>query len=402
MSIFLPKKINVGFQNRNDTYTNKLAYVTYFDEKDKLRKEPSWNGWRDKEIPNEIYTNEPTEGFVLNKKVGGDRYSWNPRQTYTRVYDPRGFEFEITIPNLLWILENCNCIKGKGLEGEFVYGWDRGELLLIPTESPDYIKIKEGSETIHNNTFIKAKDLIIGLTYEDLNGEQYVYMGKSKPWYTKKNYFYSSYNYDYKYPLDNSWKVNIIESYISSNSYSYSKNHLTYYKDIQSDKNEFFFVKIGETNSIVHMESITKKFKNVVSDTKESFTNMLDLLYSNPTYIPNDYDAYKILELPFERFVLFCNKAINKSLEYDRDAVIWFEVGVLTEDKLLDKISIHYYKAFKQFSVHVAFAKDNGIELKRFNESNLKELYEYIHPMYGEKYLKNGYLSERYFYDTWF
>lgn len=124
MAIFVPTKINVGFQNRSDTYSGKLAYIIYFDEKGKLRKETSWQHWRDKEIQNEIYDNEPIEGFVLNKKVGGDRYSWNPRQTYTRVYDPRGFEFEITIPNLLWILENCNCIKGKGLEGQFVYGWD--------------------------------------------------------------------------------------------------------------------------------------------------------------------------------------------------------------------------------------------------------------------------------------
>lgn len=37
-NIFVPKKINVGFQNRDDTYTGKLAYVVYYDEKGKLRK----------------------------------------------------------------------------------------------------------------------------------------------------------------------------------------------------------------------------------------------------------------------------------------------------------------------------------------------------------------------------
>lgn len=188
-NIFVPTKINVGFQERRDTYTGKLAYVIYFDEKGKLRKETSWQHWRNEDIPNEIYNNEPTEGFVLNKKVGGDRYSWNPRQTYTRVYDPRGFEFEITIPNLLWILENCNCIKGKGLEGEFVYGWDGKELVLVPVESPDYKEIQEKNKVIHNNTFVKAKELIIGATYEDLNGQQYVYMGKSKPWSEERNYY---------------------------------------------------------------------------------------------------------------------------------------------------------------------------------------------------------------------
>lgn len=46
-SFFIPKRINVGYQERQGTYTGKLAYIIYFDEKGKLRKETSWNGWRD-------------------------------------------------------------------------------------------------------------------------------------------------------------------------------------------------------------------------------------------------------------------------------------------------------------------------------------------------------------------
>ena len=113
-NIFIPKRINVGYQNRLDTYTGKLAYVIYYDEKGVLRKETSWNGWRDKDIPNTEFDNVPTEGFVFNKKVGDYSSGWDHRQAYCRVYDPRGFEFEITIENLLYILENCSCIKGKG------------------------------------------------------------------------------------------------------------------------------------------------------------------------------------------------------------------------------------------------------------------------------------------------
>ena len=70
-NIFIPKKINVGFQNRDDTYTGKLAYVIYYDEKGKLRKEKSWNSWRDQNIPNEEFDNVPISGFVLNKRAGG-------------------------------------------------------------------------------------------------------------------------------------------------------------------------------------------------------------------------------------------------------------------------------------------------------------------------------------------
>lgn len=59
-SIFIPKVINVGYQKRSDTYTGKLAYVIYYDEKNKLRKEASWQNWRDKEIPNDEFENVPT------------------------------------------------------------------------------------------------------------------------------------------------------------------------------------------------------------------------------------------------------------------------------------------------------------------------------------------------------
>ncbi|WP_257006964.1 hypothetical protein [Shouchella clausii] len=82
-----------------------------------------------------------------------------------RVHDPRGFEFEITVPNLLYILENTSSIKGKGFKGEFVYGWDGKDLVLIPTDAPDYKEMKQFNEIVHANDYIKAKELKPGATY---------------------------------------------------------------------------------------------------------------------------------------------------------------------------------------------------------------------------------------------
>jgi hypothetical protein len=194
-NIFLPKKIKVGYQNRRDTYTEKLAFVTYYDEKNVLRKEKSWEGWRDKSINPSDYDNIPTNGFVLNKKVGGGSSGWNNRQTYTRIYDPRGFEFEISIQNLLYILEHTNSIKGKGLEGEFVYGWSGTELLLLPVESPDYIEITNHTNRIFNKTKIKVKDLVIGKIYVSKKNEPIIYMGK----YDNYSYGGLKYKEDPKY-----------------------------------------------------------------------------------------------------------------------------------------------------------------------------------------------------------
>ncbi len=113
----VPPKISIGFQNRSDTYTGKLGFVVRTSKNGKISSEKSWNGWRDDKIKPLVVDNEPTEGFVLNKGVGGARnsYSWNARNEYIRVYDPRGFEFEITVPNLLFILQECSAIKGKDL-----------------------------------------------------------------------------------------------------------------------------------------------------------------------------------------------------------------------------------------------------------------------------------------------
>jgi hypothetical protein len=128
-NLFIPKKIKVGYQKRTDTYTKKLAYIIYYDNKNQLRKQTSWESWRDKAINSDEFDNVPTNGFVLNKGVGGNKqsYGWNTRNEYIRIYDPRGFEFEISVQNLLFILTESDCSKGKGLEGDFVYSWNGTE-----------------------------------------------------------------------------------------------------------------------------------------------------------------------------------------------------------------------------------------------------------------------------------
>lgn len=217
-NIFIPKKINVGYQNRSDTYTGRLAYIIYYDQRGKLRKEASWRNWRDESIPNDEFDNIPTTGFVLNKKVGDYSSGWDHRHAYCRVYDPRNFEFEITIENLLYILENTSSIKGKGLEGEFVYGWDGKDLVLMPVGSPDYKQISEYNEIVHNKQSVKAKELIMGATYLSKENDEQIYMGKFDHygwngtlegkmfWFAYKQYDYSYVSGEKEYSKDFHWR----------------------------------------------------------------------------------------------------------------------------------------------------------------------------------------------------
>lgn len=209
--LFIPKKCKAGFNLRSDTYSGKLAYVIAFDGK-KWRKENSWESWRQKEgekkeryydyqkreyiEKGDVYGEEvrvlefdnvPTSGFVLNKKVGGEKSHWDTRQTYARVFDPRGFEFEINIVNLLYILESSNCMKGKGLEGEFVYSWDGKDLVLLPCSSWEFEKGTNFTKL--QSEKVSARNLVPGASYKTKREETIVYVGKFE-WYQWKGWYY--------------------------------------------------------------------------------------------------------------------------------------------------------------------------------------------------------------------
>lgn len=205
--LFIPTKIKVGYQERDDTYSDLLGYVIYYDEKGKLRKEQSWRGWIDQGIPKgttkwvykdeddmdgkEVkvpprdplpthdYDNVPTEGFVLNRNVGGKNSSWSSwhdREAKIRVWDPRGFEFEITLENMLFILQESNSIKGKGLEGQFVYSWEGKNLVLLPVSSQEYQNSLKFTEL--KGKKVLPKELVPGYTYETKDQEQLIYLGR--------------------------------------------------------------------------------------------------------------------------------------------------------------------------------------------------------------------------------
>ncbi len=179
---YMREYINDGI----DKYLKQRGLESYEKYNPNLGRDSSNKGI----IPME-FDNVPTEGFVLNKKVGGYSNGWDHRSTYCRVYDPRGFEFEITVPNLLFILQECNAMKGKGLEGEFVYAWDGKDLVLLPTSSEDYkasdvyTKAQQGK--------VSVKELEVGLTYKHKTMIDYVYLGRF-------NYFQN--NHDYNKDVD--------------------------------------------------------------------------------------------------------------------------------------------------------------------------------------------------------
>lgn len=183
-AFYIPEKIHVGFQHRKDTYTKKLAYVIYEDEKGVLRKQTSWDGWRDKSIPVQVFDNKPTDHFLINRDVKRGGY-WGSGRTMLRIYDPRDFEFEISVSNMIEIMM-CTDISRRDISGECVYAWYGKDLVLLPVDSDEYREAMAAS--LKKAQKISADELTVGMTYPTkYDSKQVVYIGRFK-WYEWKSY----------------------------------------------------------------------------------------------------------------------------------------------------------------------------------------------------------------------
>ena len=209
--MIIPKNIHVGYQHRIGTHTDKLGFVTYKDDLGNLKFENSWNDWRHKpgdlkkpynkesgvhtdNVKPDIFDNVPTNGFILNKNV--KRYSSFSNAEYVRVWDPRGFEFEIKIENLLNIILYNGIDKGNEIKGELVYAWEDNrakKLTLLPVTTEqykDHLKLKEETKDgIVIEKKLKHKELEVGRKYKTKNNNIIIYMGE----YPGTFYDYSNY-----------------------------------------------------------------------------------------------------------------------------------------------------------------------------------------------------------------
>ncbi len=243
-NLYIPKKIRVGFQKRADTFTGKLAYVVCFDEKGKLRKETSWERWRDKSIPYIDLDNNPVEGFMFNKGV--ERYGYfGSGRSVIRVHHPDEFEFEVSIDNLIGLLMNTDVSK-RYIQGQCVFAWAGKDLVLLPVNSVEYEEATKYTSKQSDN--ISAKELQKGFKYSLKKSEEvltylgyFEYYGNNNSIYiinynksmksTKKHIFYSKSG---KFSTPSvSQLANCISTEVDQN---YQSNYERFFKSIYSKK----------------------------------------------------------------------------------------------------------------------------------------------------------------------
>lgn len=124
-------------------------------------------------IPTQVYDNAPLNGFVFGKAVNHSS-SWNSCSDKWRVYDPRGFELEISSGNFEKIISTCTIINGV-VQEDCIWARLGPNNILVPVNSDLYMAAKKNTRVSKQSASIKdakAGDLV---TLQ--NGVEGIYIG---------------------------------------------------------------------------------------------------------------------------------------------------------------------------------------------------------------------------------
>lgn len=122
--------------------------------------------------------NKPASGFRITQSIA--RCGWNGGNKVVRIEDPRGFELEISVDNLVKVMSMTTVINGV-IQGECIWGRDGSSNILLPVNSEPYLDAVKNT-TDKNKAVISLRDVTIGDTvtvkastaYEETTG---VYLG---------------------------------------------------------------------------------------------------------------------------------------------------------------------------------------------------------------------------------
>lgn len=140
------------------------------------RKETAdrWAGSGKSSFPPRSYYNKPMVGFRLTRSIRRDS-SWGSGNVKWRIEDPRGFELEISSPNMAQVILNSVIENGEIL-AECIWARLKGDNVLVPVNSSLYQTTKENSERLGKS--VSLKDVKVGNEIVLLNGTKGIYLGK--------------------------------------------------------------------------------------------------------------------------------------------------------------------------------------------------------------------------------
>lgn len=325
--LFIPEKLKVGFQERPDTFTGKLGFVTYLKDDNTLFYEKSWKDWC--RHPDKLEINNTPSKFVINKGINRNGYFGNGH-SLIRMYDMRGFEIEITVENLIGILMQSDVSK-RDIEVECVYAWNNRRLVLLPINSKEYF---EYSAPIKREYNVKTSELIRGYTYINKSGKKFVYLGRYD--------YYDTYLYNISVRQTYKGKKHIFKgeygfytnvSNISLYSTEIDENFANVVEDFEESVYHqkivrFYLSSINESSSTYYSLTTTGMVKYVIS---KSYNKLYIpyVAYISEYFVLHDKD-FEIINKPknsFETDAIIRNMLQNNKNDYENVKSAFEQVG---------------------------------------------------------------------------
>ena len=136
------ENLTIGFNNRKDTYSGKLAFLSYSNNAKSLINEIAFNRWIDKKIPLLKLKNVSTNGFVLAKS--NLHHLYQKTIGFIRVYHPEGFDFEIPLDNFYYLMQYTLIDRGQ-ISGDCkIYFAEDGKPWILNSEAIKSDEFKNG------------------------------------------------------------------------------------------------------------------------------------------------------------------------------------------------------------------------------------------------------------------
>lgn len=177
-AISIPTQHYVGFAKREEGEI-PLGFMTP-DGTDAAatKRKATVDNWAGTTTANQIdamsFENTALTGFKLGRNIRHGGYGWGQGNVKWRIEDPRGFELEISSPNLAQIM-TCTVIENGEILEACVWGRLGSENVLLPVSSDVYKAATANTERM--NTKASLKDLKVGDHVTMQNGDEGEYMG---------------------------------------------------------------------------------------------------------------------------------------------------------------------------------------------------------------------------------
>lgn len=152
-----PKELYCGFQAdryRGADIPRLLGFITGKDNtKASQKRMKTVDGWRQKDIDPKTYENKPLSGF----KIVDFATRWSTSNKLIRIYDPRGFELEISVENLLTLIETHTIVNGE-IIGKLLWGGDSAKVLVSENDPIYKASLTQAASEMSDDTSVLYRD----------------------------------------------------------------------------------------------------------------------------------------------------------------------------------------------------------------------------------------------------